>query len=175
MLPDCKTEMIACLDVHYAEKEAWAAAVTFDSWTDATPASERVVCVTEIEPYVPGRFFRRELPCLLAVLRELPPVSIAIIDGYVWLDGKSKPGLGAHFYSALNEQIPVIGVAKTEFLGAENVRQVTRGNSARPLFISAAGIDLDEASKFVKSLHGIHRIPTLLKRVDQLCRRGCIV
>jgi deoxyribonuclease V len=47
---------------------------------------------------------------------------------------------------------------------------VLRGGSARPLYVTAAGLSADEAARRVRDMHGPYRIPTLLKRVDQLCR-----
>ncbi len=164
--------MITCLDVAYGETEAYAAGIMFGVWTDATPVSEELIRIERVQPYEPGQFFRRELPCLLAVLRKLPPPDVVIIDGYVWLGGPDKPGLGAHLYGALGGQIAVIGVAKTRFKEAENACEVFRGKSKRPLFITAAGINQEHAAGHVRSMHGLYRIPTLLKRVDELCRRA---
>jgi deoxyribonuclease V len=39
------------------------------------------------------------------------------------------------------------------------------------LFVTAAGIAPPRAADLVRSMHGPHRIPTLLKRTDQLARR----
>ncbi len=164
--------MIACLDVDYREAAAFAAGLAFHDWADATPAIEKVVPVVGVHPYQPGQFFRRELPCLLAVLRELPPVAVVIVDGYVWLDGVSVAGLGAHLYQALARKVAVIGVAKTRFAGAGAAEEVFRGRSSRPLFITAAGMDAQRAAKQVRSMHGPNRIPTLLKHVDSLARRA---
>ncbi len=127
-----------------------------------------------VEPYEPGQFFRRELPCLLAVLSKLPPVDVVVIDGYVWLGGLENPGLGAHLYQALGRRTSVVGVAKTRFKGAETTCEVLRGKSKRPLFITAAGMSQEVAAKHVHCMHGAYRIPTLLKRVDELCRRGIL-
>ncbi len=164
--------MTACLDVDYREAAAYAAGLVFHGWADAAPAIEKVVPVVGIQPYQPGRFFRRELPCLLEVLRELPPVAVVIVDGYVWLDGVSVAGLGAHLYQALAEKVAVIGVAKTRFAGAGAAVEVVRGRSNRPLFVTAAGMDARTAAEHVRAMHGPNRIPTLLKRVDSLCRRA---
>ena len=88
--------MIACVDVHYRERSATAAGVLFQAWSDNKPASEIVMKIGEVEPYVSGRFFRRELPCVLAVLRALDELPYAIlIDGYVWHEAERRPGLGA--------------------------------------------------------------------------------
>jgi deoxyribonuclease V len=162
--------MLACLDVDYREDRAVAACVLFRDWTDSSSAAEVVRTIERMEPYVPGQFFKRELPCLLAVLQSVPePLDTVVIDGYVWLTAERKPGLGGHLYEALGKTTPVIGVAKTNFAGAP-ARAVLRGNSTRPLFVTAAGLDLDEAARKVQQLHGPFRLPMLLKRVDQLCR-----
>ena len=119
-------------------------------------------------PYEPGSFYKRELPCLLAILRDVPHALEAIvIDGYVWLDVNERPGLGGHLFAALGT--PIVGVAKTMFRGAPAI-PVIRGSGARPLFVSAAGMAVEEAARQVAAMSGAFRIPTLLKRVDQLCR-----
>jgi deoxyribonuclease V len=164
--------VIACLDVHYRDASACAAAVMFHDWTEAVAVQETVIEVADIQPYQPGEFYRRELPCLLAILKTLSPVDAVVIDGYVWLDDQSRPGLGAHLYEALQQRVPVIGVAKTSFRGSVFAKAVLRGTSRRPLHVTAAGMDADVGAQHVRSMHGEFRIPTLLKRVDQLCREG---
>jgi len=77
---------------------------------------------------------------------------------------------GAQPYEALDKQTTVIGVAKTQFAGAEPVELVLRGRSRTPLYVTAAGVDVADAASHIRAMHGPHRIPTLLKRVDQLCR-----
>lgn len=163
--------MLACTDVHYQERSAVAACVLFHQWGDASAARELRAEIDEVEAYKPGEFFRRELPCILRVIEGVKaPLEAIVIDGYVWLDGASRPGLGAHLYAALGEKVPVIGVAKTQFRGAGAFVTVLRGDSKRPLFVTAAGIPVNTAAGFVRAMHGEHRIPTLLKAVDRLCR-----
>ena len=166
--------MIACLDVDYRDPAACAAAITLDDWPDAQPSGERVVQLGQVAPYQPGEFYRRELPCLLAVLETLPPIEVAVIDGYVWLDDAMKPGLGAHLYEALSRRTTVIGVAKSKFRGANHAQEVLRGTSGRLLFVTSAGIPPQLAADYVRSMHGAHRIPSMLARVDQLCRTGIL-
>ena len=163
--------MIACVDVDYREAGAVAACVLFRAWPDAEPVSEVVVRIAAVEPYEPGRFYRRELPCLLAVLEALAErPEVVVIDGYVWLGDEGEPGLGAHLHEALGRRVAVIGVAKTRFHGARTAREVHRGGSRSALYVTAAGIDPSEAADRVREMHGPFRIPTLLKRVDRLCR-----
>ena len=162
--------MKACVDVHYLDSVAAAACVLFEDWSDANAAAEYTTLVTDVAAYESGHFFRRELPCILAVLQQvLMPLEVIIVDGYVWL-GENERGLGAHLFEALDQKVPVIGVAKKRFLRATTAREVIRGDSHVPLFITAAGIDPDVAADRIRSMHGPFRIPTLLKRVDQLCR-----
>jgi deoxyribonuclease V len=163
--------MLACVDVDYRESHAIAACVLFRRWSDDHAASSRVERFEPVAAYEPGAFYRRELPCLLAVLGGVTePLETIVVDGYVWLGREGQPGLGAHLYEALRRAVPVIGVAKTAYAGDGAARAVLRGASARPLFVTAVGVDLDEAAGHVGAMHGSHRIPTLLKEVDRLCR-----
>jgi deoxyribonuclease V len=163
--------MLACVDVDYRTEGAVAACVLFRAWDDGDSAEERVETIARVEPYEPGQFYRRELPCLLSVLGKVTEtLEMIVVDGYVWLTDE-KPGLGAHLYEALGRSVPVIGVAKTRFAGAE-VESVMRGGSRRPLYVSAAGLDRVTAARHVLAMHGPYRLPTLLRRVDQLCRRA---
>jgi len=69
----------------------------------------------------------------------------------------------------IRAQAAVVGVAKTKFAGAPAV-SLTRGASKSPLFITAVGMPAITAAKLVARMNGAYRIPTLLKRADQLCR-----
>jgi deoxyribonuclease V len=160
-----------CVDVHYEPTHAIAAALLFRDWTDDSAAREVAVRVPSPRAYEPGQFYLRELPCLEAVLDPLrASLEVVIIDGYVWLDAGEGRGLGAHLHSALGERVPVIGVAKTAFRGSDFAVPILRGQSHRPLFVTAAGIPSEVAAGQVKAMHGQYRLPTLLQRVDRLAR-----
>jgi deoxyribonuclease V len=166
---------IACIDVGYTERQsgqsARSACVLIDDWADAVPAAEYVVDLATVQDYQSGQFYLRELPCIQAVLAELPhPPAIIVVDGYVWLDEHSKPGLGAYLYDALGKTIAVIGVAKNLFKQTTHAASLYRGGSTRPLYITAAGIPIPSAANHIASMHGPHRIPAMLKRVDRLSR-----
>lgn len=161
---------ILAIDVHYQADKATAAGVCFDDWTASSVTKEVVVELDHIAEYQPGEFYRRELPCLLAVLERLDnPPCVIVIDGYVWLDANLHPGLGGRLFDSLNGQIPVVGVAKTRFIGAPAV-EILRGRSRTPLFITAAGADATAVADSVKSMAGPDRLPLMLKRVDHLSR-----
>src|SRR5438046_1855650 len=115
--------MIACVDVDYRDNGAVAACVLFRDWADAASAAEHVRRLERVEPYQPGQFYKREMPCLLAVLAEVAePLETIVVDGYVWLADEGTPGLGAHLFEALDAALPVIGVAKTRFTSARAAR-----------------------------------------------------
>jgi len=163
--------MIACTDVHYSESYATAACLLFRNWPDDQPYLQVTKMLRQTARYEPGQFYRRELPALTALLeRVTEKPQVVVIDGYVWLGNDSSPGLGAYLYEALGRTTGVIGVAKTLFREGPAVRAITRGTSLRPLYVSAAGLDLNEAAARVIELHGKFRIPTLLKKVDRVCR-----
>jgi deoxyribonuclease V len=164
--------LIACVDGDYRPDGALAALVGCRDWTDATPVVELTECIAHVEPYEPGQFYKRELPCLLAVLRRLPePLNLVVVDGFVWLGDETRPGLGAHLHRAFGGTVPVVGVAKNPFAGAVLARPVQRGTGRKPLWVTAVGVDVDRAADAVRSMHGPYRVPTLLRRVDQLCRQ----
>ena len=161
--------VLACIDVFYSERESSAACVIFDSW-DATAPSQTVVRRSPIAAaYEPGAFYRRELPPILDLIRELADVpDIVIIDGYVRL-GVDRPGLGAHLYDALDRRSAIVGVAKKSFKDAPAI-EVRRGGSERPLYVTAAGMSAEEAAQHIAQMSGPFRIPTLIKLADQLSR-----
>jgi deoxyribonuclease V len=165
--------VIACLDVDYRDDHAMAACVLASDWAAASGAQRLVERVVDVAPYVPGRFFERELPCLRAVMaRVTTALTAVIVDGYVWLDDAGRPGLGAHLWESMYRAVPVVGVAKTTFRGSTFAEAVQRGRARRPLWVTAAGIDPREAARRVQGMHGPHRVPTLLAEVDRLCRRA---
>lgn len=156
-------------DVAYHDDVGCAAAVVADGWGAQFPLSTHTALRTPVAPYVPGNFRERELPCLLQVLEGLR-ATLVLVDGYVWLDGAGRKGLGAYLHEALG--VPVVGVAKTAFDGSAHAQAVLRGASERPLYVTAAGIGAEEAADSVRAMHGEHRLPTLLVLADRLARTG---
>lgn len=162
--------MIVAVDVHYHFDRTIAAGVVFAEWTSSSPTRLVTDAFGEPHAYAPGLFFKRELPFILGLLEKLKgEFDTVIIDGYVWLDFH-RPGLGAHLYAELGPDIAVVGVAKSRFKSDEHAIPVIRGRSIRPLYITAAGMDRTVAAGHVKAMHGPHRIPTMLKLADTICR-----
>ena len=163
---------LAITDVQYEQNHARAACVVAPAWSAAEPSACLTELVSPIAEYEPGAFYKRELPCLLAVLKKVPAYECVVVDGYVWLDDAGTPGLGAHLYEALGRRVPVIGLAKTAFRGSQMALPVPRPGTEKPLFLTAVGVDAQVALGWASQLHGPYRLPTLIKRVDQLARTG---
>ncbi len=165
--------MNAVLDVHYDKQIAYAACVEFLNWMDTTPVRTIVVSTGVSSVYLPGRFFERELPCLLAVLkRARRKYESLVIDGYVFLKEPVANGLGAHLEQVLKYSPKVIGVAKNPLRVADRFVTIFRGKSKKPLFISSVNIPVEEAAELVAGMAGPFRIPTLIRLADKACRGG---
>jgi deoxyribonuclease V len=163
--------MIFAVDVDYREDNALAAGVLFENWEDCEPTRQLTLQIDQVADYEPGQFYKRELPCILSLLKqfEVRPKYI-IVDGYVCLGVAKKAGLGQHLYNALDGEIAVIGVAKSRFQDTPDAAELYRGSSQRPLYVTAVGIDLIEAKSAIARMCGANRIPIILKMVDRLSR-----
>ena len=162
---------VGAADVHYfgARGRAKAALVVCGDLAFSEVVSEHVADIPRTAPYEPGALYKRELPCIKAVLELGPPLDLLVIDGYATLDPAGRPGLGT--YAAHAFDLPVIGVAKRPFRTATHAVQIVRGASTRPLYITAAGcIENVEAARIVSAMAGPHRLPAALARADRLAR-----
>lgn len=102
---------------------------------------------------------------------DLQNLEAIVVDGFVYLDDHHKLGLGGHLYRALSEQIPIIGVAKSNFATiVEGKKTVYRGDSKKPLYVTAIGVDLDVAAGYIQNMVGSFRMPNLLKHLDGLTK-----
>ena len=161
---------VGAVDVHYNDLGgAKAALVVCRALTFSSVESEHVADISRTAPYEPGALFKRELPCIRAVLDLGPRLELLVIDGYATLDPQGRPGLGAHAADAIG--VPVIGVAKTPFRTATHAAEVIRGAATRPLYVTAAGgLEIAEAARIVTAMAGQNRIPNVLARADRLAR-----
>jgi len=165
--------MIYAFDTYYYENFAKTICIVFEDWY-----SEKEIQIfteqTEIgSEYESGAFYKRELPCILSLVSKIniKHGDIIIIDGYVTLDNEVKLGLGGYLYEALENKFAVIGIAKNEFASPDSKRRtVYRGESKTPLFLTSMGVDVEQIKPEVEQMHGSYRIPTLLKKLDQLTR-----
>ncbi|HSD06362.1 endonuclease V [Flavobacterium sp.] len=165
--------MILAIDSYYFENKAKTVCLIFEQWNSLEINSCHSEIVSNIENYVPGEFYKRELPCIISLISklDLTKIDFIIIDGFVYLDDNDKFGLGAYLFEKLSSKIPIIGVAKTDFISLNKNKQLLlRGKSKKPLFITSIGININEATDKIKIMNGEYRIPTLLKELDKLTK-----
>lgn len=163
---------VLAIDVYYYENKAKAVGVLF-GWYDNTPSEMIIEYTDDITEYVPGEFYKRELPCIKKITDrvDLSEVTAIIIDGHIYTDDNHHPGLGFYTWEVLGKEIPVIGVAKKSFhANNKTVKEVLRGESTKPLYVSAIGFDYTNAANYIKKMHGDFRIPTILKELDRITK-----
>lgn len=168
-----KFKMILIVDVFYKKDKACVCGIEIDNFINEKILNIYKTVCGNFGEYVPGKFYKRELPSILQLIKEynLSP-NMIIIDGYVFLDGEKKEGLGAYLYKKLDKKVPVIGIAKNKYYLISNKFEIHRGKSKKPLYITSAGIDNSLAKNIVKNMKGDFRIPNLLKIVDR-CSKNC--
>ena len=155
------------VDVDYRDDFASAAGILIQDWS-STECAVLTTKITQVNPYEPGMFYKRELPCIMEILKHVNvKLGCIVVDGYVYLGDETHPGLGARLYEAT--QIPVIGVGKTFFAGTLDNTKVMR-NNAKPLYVTSIGGDHEAAKSCIKSMAGDFRIPGMLKFADHVCR-----
>ncbi len=165
--------MLLAFDTYYFDNKAKTVALTFRNWEGSIEQNIFSEVLENVEEYTSGEFYKRELPCILSLIKKINPeeIELIIIDGFVYLSDDFKKGLGAYLYESLNQKVPIVGVAKTDFISLNNnKRLLLRGESKNPLYITAIGIDLDKATSNIQLMHGEYRIPTLLKRLDMITK-----
>ncbi|MBB5134285.1 deoxyribonuclease V [Thermocatellispora tengchongensis] len=184
--------LVAGLDVAYTPAEGGGelvtgAVVVLDAAT-LEVAGQAVVTERARFPYVPGLFAFRELPPLLAALDRLDAVpDLLLCDGH----GLAHPrrfGLACHL--GVLTGLPVIGVAKTLFVGEHGEPGRERGayapvvhegdvvgralrtqDGVRPVYVSQGHrVGLDEACEHVLRLAPAYRLPEPIRRADHLSR-----
>jgi deoxyribonuclease V len=164
-----QAELFAAVDVQYlGATGARAALVTAADPQFSALLWSKTAMTPAAAAYRPGEFWRRELPPLRAVCESVAGLALMVIDGYVDLSPNGRPGLGAHVHAEFG--VPVIGVAKTFFRGAVHAAQVRRGRSARPLYVTAVGVEQQDAAFLVGKMSGLYRIPDALRLADRLAR-----
>lgn len=133
--------------------------------------NEYKAVIHNVSPYKSGQFYKREMPCLLGLIDKInDPFDVIIIDGYVYLDGQDKAGLGKYLYDQLIIKKPIIGIAKTNFYGIPSEYKIYRGTSKHPLYVTCINISIDTAKTWVQKLQGQYRIPDIVKKTDILSR-----
>lgn len=164
--------MVLAVDVNYKTNYAKSVGVLFN-WRDSKPNQIISQNIDSVKEYIPGEFYKRELPCILNLLNQIDISSLEciIVDGYVYTTNEKAFGLGAHLYYALKKKVPIIGLAKKPFFKIEKTcRPIFRGESKKALFISTIDYNEELAFERILGMAGKNRIPIILKHLDSLTK-----
>lgn len=162
--------MIVVIDVDYGEKEAYVAGVFAEEVHSAESCGFLRLKVKNYGDYESGQFYKRELPCVKAILEKVNPriLDFIIVDGYADF-GTERVSLGQAVYGAYG--IPTIGIAKKACQYCVLLdTEVFRGSSRSPLFVTSYGITQEEAKSIVREMSGKNRLPYLVKLADSYAR-----
>ena len=167
------------IDSYYeGDQDCYTVGVIFKEWTDREP--EKIVsCHTKnFSPYIPGQFYKRELPGILELLSQvkLEEYDAIILDSYIDLvdkeTGEIIEGLGRHLINSLIENkklhpgLNIIGVAKSKFGKTGKISEaVLRGKSKKPLWIQSLR-SVKEVRNNIQGMFGENRLPSMLKTLD---------
>lgn len=159
---------------YYSDTLALTVGVLFNRWTDDEPAEIISSICTKFSSYIPGEFYKRELPCVLGLLEkvDLDKVETIIVDGFLRLrfnDGTEKDGLGKKLFDALNMPgLKIIGLAKSDFCRTDEISaSLLRGSAVNPLWVQGIGLPDNVAAGNIKMMSGESRLPRLLKILDK--------
>lgn len=163
--------MILIFDTFYRnDNTAKTVCIKFNSFDSDVIENTYFSIKEDVEPYVSGEFYKRELPCVMELIEQidLKDVGCIVVDGYV--NHNEKEVLGAKLYHALDDEIPIIGVAKNKFIGENQSIEVYRGESKKPLYVTSIGISNIDAASQIKNMYGEYRLPYMIKKVDSFSR-----
>lgn len=167
--------MILAIDVYYTDSGYKTCGVLFEKFDSKEPI--KVLTLKSHKPvqeYIPGQFYKRELPCIIEFLKfyKIHP-DYLIIDGYINLlfdNGSITRGIGAYVKVTLEnmhgyEHTKIIGIAKSSFARNDEISiKVCRGRSKNPLYVQSQ--DNSITSQVVENMYGQYRIPEMLKIMD---------
>ena len=176
-----KTILLA-LDSYYKDDICNTSLVIFDK-DESIPIYQDTIYTKVTSKYVPGEFYKRELPGIKKILKKLikehpdlwSSVHAIIVDGYIKLKNGDKEwdGLGGHLWNYLTkigQHKIVYGIAKSKFGDCDKISyQIFRGKSKNPLYVQTTAAPIIVLYT-VQDMPGKYRIPTMLKFVDTLSK-----
>lgn len=189
------------IDAYYLNGICYVVGGIFNKWKDEHVSKFIYADVKVESEYIPGEFYKRELPGIMKLLEQidLKEFDNIILDGYVYLEEGGyydketrkyipvtiKKGLGEHLKAAIYKTYPhtlygmpnIVGVAKNLYGNNEKAYGCCyRGESKKPLYITSLNRHNDlifpkSIQKMVKQMSGEYRMPTILKEVDLETRK----
>jgi len=177
--------MILALDSYYKADICNTSLVVFKYLDSDKPLYTDTIYTKVTSDYIPGEFYKRELPGIIKILEKLKnekldiwnDITFIITDSFITLknDDNEWDGLGAYldkYLKSNGENKTIWGVAKSNFGRCYEISKATfRGKSSKPLYVQVTNNCIKLAVWAVQKMHGEYRIPTMLKLVDQLSRK----
>lgn len=75
--------MILIVDVSYSDDSALAAGIVIESWESNVVVERLTAKVDGLASYIPGKFYLRELPCIIELLKHVEhPLECIVVDGW---------------------------------------------------------------------------------------------
>ena len=175
--------MILALDSYYKDDICNTSLVVFENKDSSEPIYTDTVYTKVTSEYIPGEFYKRELPGIKKILKKIikeqpelwSQIHAVIVDSYITLKvgDKEWDGLGAYvnkFLNKIGHHKIIYGVAKSKFGNCDEISgRVYRGKSKNPLYVQTTGAPA-VIGYTILEMHGNYRIPTMLKEVDRLSR-----
>ena len=152
------------IDAYYNNGICHVVGGIFNKWGDKHVSRFIYADVKVDSEYIPGKFYKRELPGILKLLEQvdLDEFDTIIIDGYVhlkelsyisdrgkFIEGPIKRGLGCHLRTALSsyylerkpkKRLNIVGIAKTLYGDNSQYGMCYRGESKNPLYITGLNL-----------------------------------
>ena len=162
--------MVIVIDVDYGESEACVAGVFAEEVYSTESCGFLRLKIKDYGDYESGQFYKRELPCVKAILEKVNPkvLDFIVVDGYADF-GTDRVSFGQAVYETYG--IPTIGIAKKacQYCVLSDT-EVFRGSSHSPVFVTSYGISQEEAKSIVRRMSGKNRLPYLVKLADSYAR-----
>lgn len=177
--------MILALDSYYKDDTCNTSLVLFENEKSSEPIYTDTIYTKVTSDYIPGEFYKRELPGIEKILTKFikehfdwwDKTYIIITDSFVTLKNGCDEwkGLGSYlkeYLKSIGYNKVIYGVAKTNFCDCDKISEVIyRGKSKTPLYVQSSTLDNIGVRFMIQNMHGEYRIPTMLKLVDQLSRK----
>lgn len=179
--------LIAGVDVGFEQQgRITRAAIAVLSFPELILLESSIARLPTTFPYIPGLLSFREIPAILAALKQLQHLpQLLLVDG----QGHAHPRrLGIASHLGLLTDIPSIGVGKTRLIGSHEAVPDLRGEwvslvdkgeiigavlrtrpGCKPLYISQGHrVSLDRAVNWVMRCTGRYRLPETTRQAHRL-------
>lgn len=170
------------IDVFYSGEDAFSVGIVFDSLKKSDTPDFIYSCHSPIESeYIPGQFYKRELPPIQKLLTEniglgwlKDNIDLIIVDGFYIL-WDNKPGLGKHLEDWLEDKgikIEIMGVAKSKTRDCNTFASPCirgKNGTTNPLWTNGSD-KYKNYSAVLKNMKGEYRLPDILKLLDDITK-----